>query len=152
MKIPPVWLARILVGLVLVINIQCAIAFLLDPGRYAPAYELIGIPGEAAIQGFGILFLMWNVPYAVAFFNPIHHRISLYEADIMQLIGLIGETLIYFGLPPGYLILNDSLLRFMIFDGLGLLVLLLATIIVKVNSQREKKPEPSILSPGADPF
>lgn len=136
-KIPPIWLARILVGVVLVINVQCAIAFLLDPVRYAPAYELIGIPGKAAIQGFGILFLMWNVPYTVAFFNPIHHRISLYEADIMQLIGLIGETFIYIGLPPGYLILKGSLLRFMIFDGLGLLVLLLATLIVKGNCQRE---------------
>ncbi|KPL07313.1 hypothetical protein AMJ86_04725 [bacterium SM23_57] len=137
MKIPPVWSARILVGVVMVINVQSAIAFLMDPVRYAPAYELIGIPGKAAIQGFGILFMMWNVPYAVAFFNPFRHRISLYEADIMQLIGLIGETFIYIGLPPGNLILKDSLLRFMIFDGLGLLVLLLATIIVRVNYQRE---------------
>ena len=137
MKIPPVWSARILVGVVMVINVQSAIAFLMDPVRYAPAYELIGIPGKAAIQGFGILFMMWNVPYAVAFFNPFRHRISLYEADIMQLIGLIGETFIYIGLPPGNLILKDSLLRFMIFDGLGLLVLLLATIIVRVNYQGE---------------
>ena len=59
-------IARILVGFVMTINLQCAIVFIINPERYAPLYELIGIPGRAAIQGFGVLFIMWNIPYVVA--------------------------------------------------------------------------------------
>jgi hypothetical protein len=31
------------------------------------------------LRGIGVLFLMWNVPYLVALWHPIRHRISLYE-------------------------------------------------------------------------
>ncbi len=50
--------------------------------------------------GMGVLFLMWNVPYAVALWHPLRHRISLYEALAMQAIGLLGESLIYLSLSP----------------------------------------------------
>ena len=74
------WLSRILIGSILFINIQSALAFITKPAIYAPAYELLGIPGTSAIKGFGVLFLMWNIPYAVAFLHPIKNRISLYES------------------------------------------------------------------------
>jgi hypothetical protein len=118
--------SRLLIGLVLFWNIQCAIVFLLWPGRYAPAFALDGLPGEAAVRGIGVLFLMWNVPYAVALWHPLRHRLSLFEATAMQAIGVVGESLIYRSLPLGYAVLRSSLSRFILFDALGLLALMLA--------------------------
>ena len=77
------WLARVLIGLVLLINIQSAVVFFVQPESYAPAYELAGIPGRAAIQSLAVLFIMWNVPYFIALINPLKYRISLYEAIAM---------------------------------------------------------------------
>lgn len=95
MKYPArIWVARILIALVLFINVQSALAFFVYPARFAPAYELSGISGAAAIRGFAVLFLMWNVPYVVALVNPVKYRISLFEAIAMQTIGLVGELLI----------------------------------------------------------
>jgi hypothetical protein len=122
-------LARILIGFVLLINIQCALYFIIFPSNFAPAYELTGIPGNAAVQGFAILFIMWNVPYAFAFINPIRYKISLFEAIIMQSIGLAGESLLWFSIPSEFVILRKSILRFILFDGGGLIALLSALMI-----------------------
>lgn len=115
-----------MIGIVFLWNVQCALAFLLWPARYAPGFELAGAPGAAAIQGIGVLFLMWNVPYAVALWNPFRHRLSMWEAVVMQALGLLGESIIYLNLPAGHAIAQASLARFILFDGLGLLALLLA--------------------------
>jgi len=120
------WIARLLIGAVLGMNIHSAVAFFVDPKRYAPAYELTGISGESAIQGFGVLFLMWNVPYLVAFLHPQRYRVSLMEAIAMQSIGLGGEYLILRGLPPGHPALYDSISRFIFFDVAGLAALFIA--------------------------
>ena len=130
---------RVLIGAVLLMNVQSAVSFFLIPERYAPAYELIGVPGEAAIQGFGILFLMWNVPYVLAMIHPINFRISLAEAITMQTIGFFGEALIYARLPAENLILENSILRFILFDGGGLVALLIAFLMtrkIKIAVQR----------------
>jgi hypothetical protein len=119
-------LSRLLIGVVLLWNVQCAIAFLLWPGRYAAGFELSGTEGEAAVRGVGLLFLMWNVPYAVALWHPQRHRLSLFEATAMQAIGVVGESLILITLPVGYANLASSLSRFILFDALGLLALILA--------------------------
>ena len=66
----------------------------LAPATFAPGFELGGAAGAAAVRGMGVLFLMWNVPYAVALWHPVRYRMSLYEAITMQAIGLIGESLI----------------------------------------------------------
>jgi len=119
-------LARLAIALVVIWNIQCAFAFLFWPDRFAARFELSSASGEAAVRGVGLLFLMWNIPYAVALIHPLRHRISLFEATAMQAIGLLGETLILISLPPGHGILYASLMRFIIFDGAGLVLLLLA--------------------------
>ena len=119
-------LARLAIGLVVLWNVQCAIVFLLWPERFTAGFELTGTPAEAALRGVGVLFLMWNVPYAVALWHPVRYRISLYEATAMQAIGVFGETLILLGLPPGHSVLQASLQRFIAFDGAGLILLLLA--------------------------
>ena len=124
------WLSRILIGAVLFINIQSAVSFLIQPTKYAPAYELAGIPGDSAIRGFGVLFLMWNIPYIVAFLHPIKYQISLYESILMQSIGLVGESIIALGINQDHIILLNSIIRFVIFDGLGLIALITAALIL----------------------
>jgi hypothetical protein len=119
-------LARLAIALVLLWNIQCAFAFLLWPTRFTAGFELSGAPGAAALRGVGVLFLMWNIPYAVALWHPVRYRISLYEATAMQAIGLLGETFIWLSQPPAHFMLRASLLRFIAFDGAGLGLLLLA--------------------------
>lgn len=129
-------IARVLIGIVFLWNVQCGIVFLLWPENYAPGFELPGAPGEAAIQGLGVLFLMWNVPYAVALWNPLRQRVSLMEATAMQGIGLLGETWIYASLPAAYALARASIARFILFDALGLVLLILALGLV-ISFQRE---------------
>lgn len=130
------WLARSLIGVVLFINLQSALVFLANPEDFSQAYELTGIPGQAAIRGYAILFLMWNVPYVVAMINPIKYRVSHLEAIAMQCIGLVGETMILLSLPMEHVILRDSILRFIIFDGGGLVILISAAWLTKSIVQR----------------
>ena len=132
----PVWISRILIGLVLFFNVQCVLAFLIAPGLYAPGFELSGAVGEGMVRGMGILFVMWNVPYAVAVSNPVRRRISLYEAAAMQGIGLVGETLLLATFPPGHPVVTASIERFILFDGLGLLALLAAVRIVRSHERK----------------
>jgi hypothetical protein len=124
-------IARGLIGLVILFNLQAALVFLLWPGNYISAFELQGVVGEAMLRGLGVLFLMWNVPYLVALWNPIHYRVSLYEALAMQIIGLVGEAVIYTTIPDINNLLIGSIYRFITFDALGLLLLILATIITR---------------------
>jgi hypothetical protein len=116
-------LPRGLIGLVTLINLQCAVVFILSPGAYAPAFELRGAIGEAMLRGMGILFLMWNVPYVVALWDPAKHRLALHEALVMQTIGLVGETALYTSLPAIHTLARNSIQRFIVFDALGLLAL-----------------------------
>jgi hypothetical protein len=124
-------LARGLIGVVIFFNLQAALVFLLWPGSYIPAFELEGVIGEAMLRGLGVLFLMWNVPYAVALWNPIRYRISLYEALVMQTIGLVGESLIFATVPEFHTLLRGSIMRFIAFDALGLLLLFAAAILTR---------------------
>jgi hypothetical protein len=119
------------IAVVLIWNVQCAVAFLLAPARYAAGFELVGAAGEAAVRGIGILFLMWNVPYAVALWNPVRHRVSLYEAVAMQGIGLVGETLILLSLPAAMVVARASIGRFILFDAAGLVSLIVAALIAR---------------------
>jgi hypothetical protein len=126
-----VLLARACIALVLAWNVQCAAAFVLAPATYAAGFELAGPPGDATVRGIGLLFLMWNVPYAVALWHPLRHRVSLYEALAMQAIGLLGESLIYLSLPAVHAVARASLTRFITFDGAGLLLLALAAFFTR---------------------
>jgi hypothetical protein len=125
-----IFIARILIGIVTFFNLQCAAVFLISPARYAPAFEVTGVPGSSFVSALGILFLMWNVPYLFALFNPERHRISLIQAVLMQTIGLIGESILYFNTPLTHPLLRQTTLRFIIFDGSGLLFLLVALWLV----------------------
>jgi hypothetical protein len=121
-----VWIARGLIGLVFFFNIQCAILFLAYPKSYAPGFELTGEAGSAMMRGIGLLLIMWNVPYAVAFWQPDRHFLSLVESTLMQAIGFIGESLLLLNLPLGHAAIQFSVQRFIFFDGWGFIALLIA--------------------------
>jgi hypothetical protein len=121
-----IWISRLLIGVVTAWNLQAALVFIASPGASLHAFELSGAAGEAAVRGVGILFLMWNVPYVTAAWDPARHRLLLALAVIMQSIGLIGEGWILSGLPAGHTALRGSILRFTLFDGAGLALLVAA--------------------------
>jgi hypothetical protein len=129
------WVARLLIGLVIAWNLQAALTFILWPEQYAPGFELTGIPGAVAVRGTGILFLMWNVPYLVALWHPHKYRLALGLALVMQLIGLVGETLILFTLPNGHALLGASISRFIAFDASGLVLLVAAFWLSNRNTE-----------------
>ncbi len=120
------WIARGFIAIVVFFNLDAAFSFMLHPGLYAPGFELTGVPGNAMIQGLGLLFLMWNVPYMIALLNPKRHFTSLIEAVVMQAIGVAGETMILLLMESGHPYIEASTLRFIVFDGGGLIFLLIA--------------------------
>lgn len=124
-------LASVLISIVFILNIQAGIVFYLNPEKFTSAYQLIGIPGEISIAGVGLLFIMWNVPYAFALVNPIKFQISLLQAILMQTIGVIGESLLLTRFSSqDFPLLSKSILRFIYFDSAGLFLLLIAGWIV----------------------
>jgi hypothetical protein len=131
MQLTRAWISRLLIGLVAAWNLQAAFVFIFSPGRFIHAYELSGAAGEAAIRGFGVLFLMWNVPYLFAVKDPIRFRLALTFALLMQFIGLVGESFILSTLSVEHAVLRNSILRFIIFDGTGLFLLVAARLMVR---------------------
>jgi hypothetical protein len=134
------WAGKILIAIVVFLNLQAAVYFLLRPNDYASGFELSGVAGNAMIQGIGLLFIMWNVPYAVALVNPVKHRLSLIEAICMQTIGVVGETTLRYLLPTNHAVLSASVSRFILFDTADLLLLLLAWIITRNLASIKKEP------------
>ena len=119
------WLARGFILLVFTINLLCAFQFIIQPSRYTSSFDLTGESGAAVIRSIGILFLMWNVPYAFALINPVGNFTALLSVVIMQAIGVIGETWVYFTIPL-LLSFTQSISKFIIFDAVGLILLLLS--------------------------
>lgn len=133
------WTGKILIAIVVFLNLQAAVYFLLRPADYASGFELSGAAGNAMIQGMGLLFVMWNIPYLVALVNPVKHRLSLIEALCMQTIGVVGETTLRCLLPAGHTVLTASASRFILFDTADLLLLVLAWVLTrKLKNNLEK--------------
>jgi hypothetical protein len=125
------WLARALIFTVIAWNLQAAFVFLYSPETFALGFELGGVPGAATVRGIAVLFLMWNVPYLVAGWHPQKHNLALKEALAMQFIGLLGESWIYMSLSAEHALLQSSILRFISFDGAGLVLLIIAFVLAK---------------------
>ncbi len=101
-------------------------------------YELSGEVGRVVIIGYGILFLMWQVPYFFALYQPRRFRVSLIQANMMQAIGFIGETLLFRTIPLEHRVLRGSILRFIYFDGGGLVLLIIALLLVSNRAVEAK--------------
>lgn len=117
------WAARGAVGLVFLVNVACALAFLLQPELYAPAFEIGETPGRVVVQAFGLLFLMWNATYPLVLWRPRAHLALFGVVLVQQVLGLAGETWLWLSLPPGHAALAATGLRFILFDGFGLLLM-----------------------------
>jgi hypothetical protein len=133
-----IWTARILIGTVLLFNLQCAMVFILWPEAYVSGFELSGTGGLVALQGMGILFIMWNIPYLLALTNPPRRRTSLVEAIWMQTVAVCGETLLRLFLPVGHLALEVNIQRFILFDAGGLVCLLAAWLLVRCSKTQHQ--------------
>jgi hypothetical protein len=119
-------IARVALSAVLLANLSAAIPYLARPADYVATFELSGAPGEAAVRGLGLLFLMWAVPFIPAIVHPVKYRIAFACVLAMQVIGLLGESLMLVGLAAGHATLRATGLRFIAFDGAGLGLLLVA--------------------------
>ncbi len=115
--------ARITLAAVFIMNIACALDFILRPGLYAGGFEVSGEVGRVIVQSFGILFLMWNATYPPVIWQPHKHRTLFAVILVQQLIGVVGESWLYFSLDASHVALRATGLRFIIFDGLGLVLM-----------------------------
>ena len=115
-------MARLAVGVVFFFNVTCAVAFIAQPSRYAPGFEVGGVPGQVLVRGIGILFLMWNATYPPVLVRPDRHRALFAVMLAQQAIGVAGETWMWLMLPPGHGDLWATGLRFISFDAAGLRV------------------------------
>jgi len=134
-----IWISRLLIGTVVFINLMASIEFMAQPRAYAPGFELEGEAGAAMIQGMGLLFLMWNVPYVVALLHPAKHFLSLIESVVMQAIGVVGESALLLALPGSHPQIQSSVIRFIMFDGGGLIFLLAALGCVWQERKKSKE-------------
>ena len=117
------WVARVAVGAVFAMNVWCALSFIIDPGSFSSAYELSGAAGAAAVRGYGVAFLMWNVTYPLVIASPSRHLVLYAVVLAQQVVGLVGEAAIALSLPAGHATLAGSLGRFIICDAVGLVAM-----------------------------
>lgn len=117
------WLARIALIIVFIVNVQCAVGFIVNPAAFAGAYEQSGVAGNAAMQGMGVVFLMWNATYPMAIVNPDRYSTVFGIVLAQQIVGLIGENAILAGLPAGHEALANSIQAFINFDAFGLIIM-----------------------------
>ena len=132
------WFVRIAFAAVFVINVQCALQFTLAPAQSASAYELGGVAGEAAVRGIGIAFLMWNATYPAFIVAPRRFKVLGWVILAQQAIGLVGETALFLGLPGGHDVLAASVLRFIAFDGAGLVLMAAAFACLLVVGRKDR--------------
>jgi len=125
------WFTRIAVGSVFIMNVSCALSFLIQPEKYSPGFEFGGLQGQIMVQAFGILFLMWNATYPPVLLEPKKQMTLFTVILVQQAIGLIGETWLFLNLPPGHPALWNTGMRFILFDALGLLIMAIPYMLLR---------------------
>jgi hypothetical protein len=134
------WFIRLTVGFVFIVNVECAMAFILHPEKYTAGFEVSGEVGNVIVQSIGILFLMWNATYPLVIFRPQSHTTLLLVILCQQAIGVIGETWLWLELPDGHTALAATGLRFIMFDSFGLLLMGLAFGLMKWTNRPNNPP------------
>jgi len=132
-----IWFARIAVAIVFFLNVMCAVQFVTWPESYAPSYGLPPTPESyAMVAGLGVAFLMWNVTYPAVIASPTRFRALFVVVLCQQLIGLVGESWILWqlvGAGLGGSLMAGGILRFIIFDAGGLVLMLAAFIMLQLR-------------------
>ncbi len=123
------WFARVVVAVVFLVNMQCAVSFIVDPSPYMAGFELSGAAGRVAVRGLGIAFLMWNATYPLVVVSPVRQRVLFGVVIVQQLIGFVGEIWLATTIGTGHAVLQASIGRFALFDGAGLLLMLIAFLL-----------------------
>lgn len=126
------WVSRVVVLAVFLMNLWCIVGFFFFPERYSGYYELSGLAGNVAIRGIAVAFLMWNVTFPFVIFHPLKNLTVYTIVLIQQAVGLIGESIILQGIESGHSMLSSSIERFIFFDGLGLISMLVAYIFLRI--------------------
>ena len=104
--------------------------------------------GQAMVRGIGVLFLMWNAPYLPVIWDPEKHWVLGVVVLAQQAIGLIGETWMWLTLPSGHAPLRATGLRFILFDGLGLVLMAVAFGYLTVCRRRTSRMYRTLLPRG----
>lgn len=117
------WAARAAVGAVLLSNLSAAVPYVLRPERYTSSFELGGVAGSAMVRGIGLLFLMWCVAYVPVIAKPDRHPALFGVILAQQVVALVGESWLVASLLDGHTALTATGLRFIVFDGAGLALL-----------------------------
>ena len=130
------WFARGVLLLVLGVNLSAALGYLVSPAAYVGGFELEGVPGQTMVQGIGIFILLWMVPYPLAIYDPVKHVVSFSYALISQLLGVGLESWLYAELPPGHEALRATGQRYIVVDGLGLVLLTVSYFALYVVKDR----------------
>lgn len=134
------WLARIAFFAVFAVNAYCALCFIFDSETYLSSYALTGEAGKVAIQGLGVAFLMWNATYPLFIAAPRRFSVLGWVILAQQAIGLVGESLIYASiLGHGLGALEGSILRFIVFDGAGFLIMAVSFAFLLLMKRRFAK-------------
>ena len=130
-----IWIARALVALVFIVNVQCALQFILWPSAYTAAYQVEGASAETMVRTVGICFLMWNATYPPVIARPERYRMLFGVVLAQQTIGLAGESLLLLDLQPGLEVLASSITRFIAFDAGGLVLLIIAFVLSRITDE-----------------
>lgn len=125
------WIARVCFGLVFVINVQCAVSFVVNPAGFAGGFGLSGEAGNVAVAGMGVAFLMWNATYPLFIWQPRRWPVLGGVIIAQQVIGLVGESLIYSQLGPLAAVAGTAILRFIAFDAAGLVLMAASLLLLK---------------------
>lgn len=132
------WACRVCFALVFVVNIQCAFSYVFTPESFTGGFQLSGVEGMVAVQGIGVAFLMWNATYPAFIVSPQRFRALGVIILFQQVIGLIGESAIYLSLPEfGHAQLAHSIMRFIVFDAAGLVLMALSFIALCLVSRNK---------------
>ena len=131
-------LARIFIVAVFAVNVSCALSFICDPASYVGAYQVEGASACAIVQSIGIAFLMWNATYPPVALWPCKQRVLFTVVIAQQTIGLVGESMLAASLGPELAVLQASIIRFIAFDGAGLVLLVAAFLLTRVSRSTER--------------
>lgn len=74
---------------------------------------------------------MWNATYPAVIVHPWRFRTLFVVVLVQQTIGLVGESLILASIPAGHNVLSGSILRFIVFDAAGLIVMASAFVVLR---------------------
>lgn len=131
-----VWATRVCFALVFVINVQCALQFVAHPAGFMGGFGLSGPEGQLAVAGLGVAFLMWNATYPLFIWQPQRYRVLGAVILAQQVIGLVGETVLYLDLGDFASVAGAAILRFICFDGAGLVLMGVAFALLCKNGKK----------------